>query len=106
MRGMDEVALAKRVGRLLRIEREKRALTQRGLARRVGTSQQCVSRVEAGRFAASTDLLERLFDAIDLQLDVAAQARDAASTGRSPRPWEAGPEGCCLIRRGTTCGYS
>lgn len=77
MRGMDEVALAKRVGRLLRIEREKRALTQRGLARRVGTSQQCVSRVEAGRFAASTDLLERLFDAIDVQLEVGAQARDA-----------------------------
>jgi transcriptional regulator with XRE-family HTH domain len=77
MRGMNEVALAKRVGRLLRIEREKRALTQRGLARRVGTSQQCVSRVETGRFAASTDLLERLFDAIDLQLEVAVQARDA-----------------------------
>jgi transcriptional regulator with XRE-family HTH domain len=73
---MDEVALGKRVGRLLRIEREKRFLTQRGLARRVGTSQQCVSRVEAGRFAASTDLLERLFDAIDLQLDVAVQSRD------------------------------
>jgi transcriptional regulator with XRE-family HTH domain len=76
MRGMDEVALAKRVGRLLRIEREKRSLTQLGLARRVGTSQQCVSRVETGRFAASTDLLERLFDAIDVQLAVAAQARD------------------------------
>jgi transcriptional regulator with XRE-family HTH domain len=74
---MDEVALAKRVGRLLRIEREKRALTQRGLARRVGTSQQCVSRVETGRFAASTDLLERMFDAIDVQLDVAVQPRDA-----------------------------
>jgi transcriptional regulator with XRE-family HTH domain len=76
MRGINEVALAKRVGRLLRIEREKRFLTQRGLARRVGTSQQCVSRVETGRFAASTDLLERLFDAIDLQLDVAVQSRD------------------------------
>ncbi len=43
----------------------------------MGTSQQCVSRVEAGRFAASTDLLERLFDAIDVQLEVGAQARDA-----------------------------
>lgn len=75
--GMDEVALAKRVGWLLRIEREKRGLTQVRLARRVGTSQQCVSRVEAGRFAATTDLLERLFDAIDAQLDVGVQARDA-----------------------------
>jgi len=69
--------LSKAIGPLLKIEREKAALTQTQLARRAGSTQQHVSKLEAGQFAPTTALVDRLFDALGLQLRVSVEARDA-----------------------------
>ncbi|MDG4824162.1 helix-turn-helix transcriptional regulator [Asanoa sp. WMMD1127] len=69
--------LATAIGPLLRTERERAALTQAQLARRAGTTQQHLSRVEQGHLSPTTALLDRLFDALDLQLTVQVEQRDA-----------------------------
>jgi len=69
--------LARRVGELLRIHREKLELSQAVLARRAGTSQQCLSRIENGTQAPSLDTAERLFQALGWQLRVELEALDA-----------------------------
>ncbi|WP_203719352.1 helix-turn-helix domain-containing protein, partial [Asanoa siamensis] len=62
---------------LLRLEREKAALTQAQLARRAGTTQQHLSRLEQGKVSPTASLLDRLFDALNLQLRLTVEARDA-----------------------------
>jgi len=74
---MDGFGLCMAIGPLLRAEREKQALTQAQLARRAGTSQQHISKLEAGRVSPTTALLDRVFDALGLQLRVTVEARDA-----------------------------
>ncbi|GIF52385.1 helix-turn-helix protein [Asanoa ferruginea] len=69
--------LAAAIAPMLRAEREKAALTQTQLARRAATTQQHVSLLEAGRLAPTTAVLDRLFDALDLQLSVTVEPRDA-----------------------------
>jgi transcriptional regulator with XRE-family HTH domain len=56
---------------LLRTTRERHALSQRRLARRAGTTQAVVSRIEAGQVAPSVETLERLFAAMGWELDLA-----------------------------------
>jgi transcriptional regulator with XRE-family HTH domain len=73
----EDYGLATAIAPLLRAEREKAALTQAQLARRAGTTQQHVSRLERGGLAPTTALLDRLFDALDLQLRVTVEQRDA-----------------------------
>jgi transcriptional regulator with XRE-family HTH domain len=73
----DGYRLATAIAPLLRAEREKAALTQTQLARRAATTQQHVSRLEAGRLAPTTALLDRLFEALGLQLHVTVEQRDA-----------------------------
>jgi len=73
----DGYGLATAIAPLLRAEREKAALTQAQLAGRAGTTQQHVSSLERGRLAPTTSLLDRLFDALDLQLRVTVEQRDA-----------------------------
>jgi transcriptional regulator with XRE-family HTH domain len=70
-------SLAAAIAPMLRAEREKAALTQAQLARRAATTQQHVSELEAGRRAPTTAVLDRLFDALGLQLSVAVEPRDA-----------------------------
>lgn len=65
------------LGRLLRAERWRARLSQRALAARAGTSQQCVSRFETGHFAPTTTVIERLFEALDCQLRADVEALDA-----------------------------
>ncbi|HEX6500384.1 MAG TPA: helix-turn-helix domain-containing protein [Micromonosporaceae bacterium] len=62
--------LAEEVGRLVRLERERLGLTQRALADRIGTSQQCVSRFEAGHGRATLATAERLLAALGQQARV------------------------------------
>jgi transcriptional regulator with XRE-family HTH domain len=71
-----DVRLARRLGRLLRMERERANLTQQKLARRLGTAQANVARFEAGRGEPSTATVERYFDALGLQLKVEVEGRD------------------------------
>ncbi|MEV4760850.1 helix-turn-helix transcriptional regulator [Micromonospora sp. NPDC049559] len=69
--------LARRVGRLLRAEREAAGLSQEALAARVGLTQQQVSRFEHGGIEPTTGLIERLFDGLGQQLRLDVEARDA-----------------------------
>ncbi|MEV4620393.1 helix-turn-helix transcriptional regulator [Asanoa sp. NPDC049573] len=73
----DGYGLATAIAPLLRAEREKAALTQAQLARRAATTQQHVSMIESGHVAPTIALLDRLFDALGLQLRVSVEQRDA-----------------------------
>jgi transcriptional regulator with XRE-family HTH domain len=64
----DGTSLARRIGRLLRTERERASLTQEALAYRAGASQQCVSRFETGVTAPTTTMVDRLFAALGQQV--------------------------------------
>ena len=83
-------------GELLRETRRRRALDQADLARRAGTTQTYVSRIERGAVSPSLKTLRRLFNAmgVDLQLGVAplspgnVAARDLRSDLRELTPEE------------------
>ncbi|WP_212834087.1 helix-turn-helix transcriptional regulator [Catellatospora sp. TT07R-123] len=78
----EQATLAGRLGRLLRIERERRGLSQQELARRVDVAQQHISRLERGRGPVSSSYADRAFAALGLQLRVEAEA---AGSGRDSR---------------------
>jgi transcriptional regulator with XRE-family HTH domain len=58
-------------GALLRAARDRAGLTQRELARRCGTSQSVVARIENGRTDPSTATLEHLLAAAGFELRAA-----------------------------------
>ncbi len=68
--GRQAVELAFRIGSSIRELREVAGLSQRALARRMGTSQAQVSRVEAGMVAATLSTLQRAAQALDVVLTV------------------------------------
>jgi len=74
---MGEERLALRIGRLLRAEREARRMSQKALAGAAGTTQQCVSQLETGRFAPTTTVVERLFGALGWRLKLDVEPLDA-----------------------------
>ncbi len=55
---------------LVRETRERHGLSQRRLARRAGTTQAVVSRIERGEASPSVDTLERLLGAMGWELDI------------------------------------
>lgn len=55
-------------GRLLRRARERSGLTQRELARRAGTSQSVVARIETGQASPRTETLDRLLAAAGFEV--------------------------------------
>ena len=61
------------VGKLLRVERTRHGLDQRSLARRAGTTQAQVSRIERGLSSPSVATLERLFAAMGEQVIIGAE---------------------------------
>lgn len=58
------------VGELLRDARRRHGLGQRALARRAGTSQRHVSRIERGEVSPSVDTLARLLEVMGERLDL------------------------------------
>jgi transcriptional regulator with XRE-family HTH domain len=50
-------------GRILRTARQRAGLSQRELARRAGTAQSLVARIEGGRTSPRSDTLARLLEA-------------------------------------------
>lgn len=54
---------------LLREARGRAGLSQRGLARRAGTAQSVVARIELGTTSPTTETLERLVDAAGFELE-------------------------------------
>jgi len=73
---------------LLKAARDRAGLTQRELARRAGTSQAMVARIERGQQSPSVATLERLVRAcgLDLSVDIGSadgpEARPAATSDR------------------------
>lgn len=59
-----------RIGSRIREIRERKGLTQGQLAQRCGIIQTTVSKIEQGRFSVSIDLLGRILDAMDAELEV------------------------------------
>jgi transcriptional regulator with XRE-family HTH domain len=57
-------------GDLVRRTRERQGLSQRRLARRAGTTQAVVSRIERGLASPTVDTLERLLGAMGWELDM------------------------------------
>jgi transcriptional regulator with XRE-family HTH domain len=79
-------------GQLIRETRERRGLSQKRLARRVGTRQSAISRLEADEVSPSVETLEMLMRAMgeQLELGVGSPERDydrlhlRATRARSP----------------------
>lgn len=61
-----------RPGALLRDARRRHGLDQRALARRAGTSQTQISRIERGEISPSVETLSRLLAAVGERLELAA----------------------------------
>jgi len=60
-------------GELIRQARKRHGLSQRRLARRVGTQQSAISRLEADRNSPSVETLELLLNAMGERLDLQAE---------------------------------
>jgi transcriptional regulator with XRE-family HTH domain len=61
-------------GELIRETRLRRGLSQRTLARRVGTRQSAISRLEADEVSPSVETLDQLLRAMGRRLEIAATA--------------------------------
>ncbi|MGH7701982.1 MAG: helix-turn-helix domain-containing protein [Gemmatimonadales bacterium] len=67
-------------GELLREARLSAGLSQRGLARRAGTAQSVVARIEGGRTSPSWETLSRLLTALGLEMRVRLDVQPASGT--------------------------
>lgn len=59
-----------RIGKKIREIREKKGLTQESLSELTGMTRTTISKIEAGKFNASVDLLGRILSALDAELDI------------------------------------
>lgn len=66
----DELSMRRKIGRIVKLLREKRGLTQDDLAERAGTKQPSIARLESGRVIPRLDLLEKIATSLGLVLDV------------------------------------
>jgi len=62
--------LCKAVGRDIRATRKKEGITQRGLANRLGISQQMISRIEKGSENASLTTLNNIAQALKMKIKI------------------------------------
>jgi transcriptional regulator with XRE-family HTH domain len=69
-RGYERAGRAIRLAAEVRELREKRGLSQRELAERLGTTQSAVARLEAGSVSPSLPTLDKLADALGVELVV------------------------------------
>lgn len=73
--GYERARRAFELGEEVRRLREATGLTQVELARRIGSTQPAVARLEAGGVAPTIDTLERIAAALDLELAVRFKRR-------------------------------
>lgn len=59
-----------RIGKKIREIREKKGLTQESLSELTGMTRTTISKIEAGKFNASVDLLGKILSALDAELDI------------------------------------
>jgi ribosome-binding protein aMBF1 (putative translation factor) len=69
-RAYAKARLAAEVGERVRAAREAAGISQRELARRIGTSQAVITRLEAGGVGATLTTLQRVATALELEVKV------------------------------------
>jgi ribosome-binding protein aMBF1 (putative translation factor) len=69
-RAYAESRLAAEVGEHIHTAREAAGLSQRELARRMGTSQAAIDRLESGGVGATLTTLQRVATALDLEVSI------------------------------------
>jgi ribosome-binding protein aMBF1 (putative translation factor) len=69
-RAYAEASLAAEVGERIHSAREAAGLSQRELARRMGTSQAAIDRLESGGIGATLTTLQRVAMALDLEISI------------------------------------
>lgn len=69
-RAYAEAQLAAEVGERIHAAREAAGLSQRELARRMGTSQAAIDRLESGGVSATLTTLQRVATALGLEVNV------------------------------------
>lgn len=69
-------ALYETVGKAIRNIRVEKGLSQKGLAHKIGISQQLISRIEKGRENVSLSTLRRISDALDRRLEINLLTRE------------------------------
>lgn len=69
-RGYEKAGRAIRLAMEVHALREKRGLSQRELAERLGTTQSAIARLEAGNVTPSLATLDKLADALGVELVV------------------------------------
>jgi len=79
----DGVADYAAIAKLVIHRRAALGITQRDLARRIGTKESAISRLESGRHATNVGTLRRVFEALESHLVVGYETRGSAR--RVPR---------------------
>ena len=77
---------------LLRYVRRKASLSQRELAKRAGTTQATISRIEEGLISPRFETLERLLDACGFELQAIPRRGEGVDRGAIRELLEATPE--------------
>ena len=67
---MDETSSRERIGLSIKSVRQCKGLTQEQLAELSGMSRTTISKIEAGKFNASIDLIEKLIKPLGAELDI------------------------------------
>jgi transcriptional regulator with XRE-family HTH domain len=75
------IIAAMRASTILRHARKKANLSQRELARRAGTTQATISRIEDGLISPRVDTLERLLEACGFQLEATPRRGEGVDRG-------------------------
>src|SRR6476469_9537702 len=68
MKTVPELNYAERIGNFIQQTRTQKGMTQAELARRVGTSQSAINRIESGGQNLSMEMLARISDALHSQI--------------------------------------
>ncbi len=68
-----QIRNASEIGQLIRETRNKRKLSQRELAERVGVHQPKISEIERGKATAHIGIVLRILAALDLKVDIRAE---------------------------------
>jgi ribosome-binding protein aMBF1 (putative translation factor) len=69
-RGYEKAGRTIRLAMEIHAHRQKRGLSQRELAERVGTTQSAIARLEAGNVSPSLPTLDRVAEALEVELIV------------------------------------
>jgi DNA-binding XRE family transcriptional regulator len=82
-RGYEKASRAIRLAFEIRALREKKGLSQRELAERVGTTQSAIARLEAGNISPSLPTLDKIAAALGAEVSLTIIDTDELAGGRT-----------------------